>query len=291
MDPFADITLLSQHIRSHTGEKPFKCSVKNCESKFAAKSNLIAHCKRRHGRIIEPLYLDPKELLKAGIRTTRETLMAESAALSAEKQNNASSLNGEKQGSGATDRKNSSEEPAVPVTRRGAHKRVNSNAKSQVSAQGNASTSLSNPILAVYGNMNVMALNIDSEIDEYSDFEELLEDKNLFSRAESGGKSPVSANVSGKLVKLGTKIVFLDGCLEQITKLQHEVVYLLGKYAYFEREIPPFSPITQNLVQYKREFDVLKGKVQVKIRKYRSMQENIKVKIFRKTLESFGQFN
>jgi len=39
---------LIKHIRVHTGEKPFRCSVVGCESAFAQSSNLEAHMRKVH---------------------------------------------------------------------------------------------------------------------------------------------------------------------------------------------------------------------------------------------------
>uniref|UniRef100_A0A914E615 Uncharacterized protein n=1 Tax=Acrobeloides nanus TaxID=290746 RepID=A0A914E615_9BILA len=46
VNAFAAPYLLSMHLRKHTGERPFKCEVTDCDQTFARKENMRAHMRR-----------------------------------------------------------------------------------------------------------------------------------------------------------------------------------------------------------------------------------------------------
>lgn len=43
---FGQNVILVRHIRRHTGEKPFKCSI--CQASFTRKSSLVSHRLSKH---------------------------------------------------------------------------------------------------------------------------------------------------------------------------------------------------------------------------------------------------
>ncbi|KAI8915966.1 hypothetical protein EDD86DRAFT_197308 [Gorgonomyces haynaldii] len=49
---------LIEHMRCHTLEKPFMCPVKSCGSRFAIRSNCLAHGRTRHNRSFKPIIID-----------------------------------------------------------------------------------------------------------------------------------------------------------------------------------------------------------------------------------------
>ena len=51
--PLNSLTRAAQHLRTHSLERPFSCRL--CNTSFSLKSNCNAHCKARHGRIVEPI--------------------------------------------------------------------------------------------------------------------------------------------------------------------------------------------------------------------------------------------
>ncbi|KAI8874105.1 hypothetical protein GQ42DRAFT_113227, partial [Ramicandelaber brevisporus] len=42
---FSRPSALTSHVHTHTGERPFKCELEGCESRFALRSNMRRHVK------------------------------------------------------------------------------------------------------------------------------------------------------------------------------------------------------------------------------------------------------
>jgi len=53
--PYAERTKLIQHLRAHTGEKPYECPISSCGMRFSVRSNLMAHGRRRHSKVLTPI--------------------------------------------------------------------------------------------------------------------------------------------------------------------------------------------------------------------------------------------
>lgn len=60
MQSFAYQQRLSEHMRAHTGERPYLCPVRACGMRFTVRCNALAHGRTRHGKSqsYRPLFLD-----------------------------------------------------------------------------------------------------------------------------------------------------------------------------------------------------------------------------------------
>ena len=64
---------LDNHIRTHTGEKPYKCTQPGCDYAAAQKSNLDAHIRRKHPIQIDFVPATPQTAAAAQLLVTLHT--------------------------------------------------------------------------------------------------------------------------------------------------------------------------------------------------------------------------